>query len=210
MEIPPFSTLRRFAKPQTARRAAPERCEFCNAALAPEHRHLLEVSSRQVVCVCDPCGLRFHDVVGGRFKLIPRDARVLAGFQLSEEQWESLALPIGLAFFFYSTPNEKVTALYPSPAGATESLLPLAAWEAVVSDNPMLGRMQADVEALLAYHLGEKREYYLAPIDRCYELVGLIRLHWRGLSGGDAVWEEIDRFFSQLRTQASVLKDNHA
>ena len=36
------------------------------------------------------------------------------------------------------------------------------------------------------------------PIDECYKLVGLIRTHWRGLSGGDEVWDEIARFFDRL------------
>jgi hypothetical protein len=30
----------------------------------------------------------------------------------------------------------------------------------------------------------------------------LIRVHWRGLSGGDKVWEEVDKFFSKLRASA--------
>ena len=34
-------------------------------------------------------------------------------------------------------------------------------------------------------------QYYIVPIDECYRLVGLIRMHWRGLSGGTEVWKEI-------------------
>ncbi|WP_433985005.1 DUF5947 family protein [Tunturiibacter empetritectus] len=45
-------------------------------------------------------------------------------------------------------------------------------------------------------------EYYIAPIDECYKLVGLIRTNWRGLSGGAAVWTEIGRFFLELRSKA--------
>jgi hypothetical protein len=37
------------------------------------------------------------------------------------------------------------------------------------------------------------------PIDECFRLVGLIRTHWRGLSGGTAVWAEIGRFFTALK-----------
>ena len=43
---------------------------------------------------------------------------------------------------------------------------------------------------------------YRVPIDECYKLVGLIRTHWRGLSGGTEVWEEIGRFFDELRERA--------
>jgi hypothetical protein len=106
--------------------------------------------------------------------------------------------------------------LYPSPAGAVESLLPLEAWAEIVRDNPALGGMEADVEALLVNRVGRSRadvpaEYYLVPIDECYKLVGLIRAHWRGLSGGTEVWQEIGRFFADLKTRAmNVSEETHA
>lgn len=189
----PFATLRRLARPRTV-----EQCEFCSLPLSSSHRHLLEVATRKIICACDPCALRFENVVG-RWKLIPRDAQRLPDFQISDEEWASLSLPIELAFFFQSTPAGKVVAMYPSPAGATESLLSLANWQALVAANPALAQMEPDVEALLANRLRNAREYYLAPIDACFELVGLIRLHWRGFTGGDTVWREIERFFSKLR-----------
>ena len=58
--------------------------------------------------------------------------------------------------------------------------------------------MLPDVEALLANRVGDKRAYFIAPIDKCYELVGTIRKHWKGLSGGEEVWREIDEFFTRL------------
>jgi hypothetical protein len=189
-----LATLRRFAQPQRP----DEQCEFCSVGLAPTHRHLLEAATRKIVCACDPCALRFETGTG-RWKLIPRDTRRLSGFRMTDAQWEGLSLPINLAFFFRSTPAGKVMAMYPSPAGATESLLPLAAWEALTAENPALAEMQSDVEALLANRLNDQREYYLAPIDTCFELVGLIRMHWRGLSGGEKAWQEIEKFFNRLR-----------
>ena len=207
----PLATLRRLKQPRTAR----ERCELCSVALGPGHRHLLEMSSRQVICACDHCALRFQVVVGGRFKLIPRYPHALADFRLTDGQWENLALPINLAFFFYNTPGAKMMALYPSPAGATESLLPLETWKVLVGDNPVLARMQPDVEALLVNRVGTARQYYLAPIDACYELVGLIRVHWRGLAGGEEVWEHIAAFFARLDERSDPLSEvdlevNHA
>jgi hypothetical protein len=92
--------------------------------------------------------------------------------------------------------------MYPSPAGATESLLSLGAWGALVSANPSLQNMQPDVEALLVNRLGTSREYYIAPIDQCFELVGIIRMHWRGFSGGSKVWEKIQAFFDRLKASA--------
>jgi hypothetical protein len=190
----PFATLRRLARP----RAEAERCEFCSLALGPGHRHLLELSTRKTVCACDGCALRFENVLG-RYKLIPRDARLLSGFQITDIEWNSFSLPIELAFFFHSTPTGAIRAMYPSPAGATESLLSITGWSSLVEKNPVLARMEPDVEALLANRLKGSREYYLAPIDRCFELAGLIRLHWRGFTGGDKVWETLDAFFSNLR-----------
>lgn len=192
-----FSTLRRFAKPPA--QPVLERCELCNLVLPPKHRHLLEMTTRQVACSCDPCALLFENAVGAKFKLIPRDAHALPEFHMTDAEWENFSLPIDLAFFFYSTPQGKMTAMYPSPAGPTESLLTLTAWEMLVRQNPALQKLEADVEALLVNRANGAREYFIAPMDACYELVGTIRMHWRGLSGGDAVWQEIDGFFARLR-----------
>jgi hypothetical protein len=140
----------------------------------------------------------------GRWKLIQRDAIALTDFKLTDAEWDGFALPINLAFFFRSTPADKVVAMYPSPAGATESLLTLGAWGGVVAANPVLERMQSDVEALLINRLGTSREYYIAPIDRCFELVGIIRSQWRGFSGGPNVWKEISGFFDELKSAAKI------
>jgi hypothetical protein len=164
---------------------------------------LLEVSTRKILCVCDPCGLRFENVVG-RWKLIPRSARAWPGFRMSDAQWEALALPIDLVFIFFSSPNAKPVALYPSPAGAVESLLPLNDWERLTTANPALASMEPDVEALLINRVGSARQYFLAPIDLCYELSGLVRLHWRGLSGGPEIWRQIGAFFDRLNASAGA------
>jgi hypothetical protein len=190
-------TLRRFREQSSYQ----EKCEFCGAGLEPSHRHLLEISKNRMVCTCSPCAFRFQDVVGGRFRLIPREVRYLPELNLSDAEWESLALPINLAFFFYSTPQQRMTAMYPSPAGATESLLPLTAWDALIARNSLL-TMQPDVEALLVNRVGSKRDYYVVPIDVCFELIGIIRVHWRGLSGGELVWEKVDGFFSDLKVRS--------
>lgn len=175
-----------------------EQCEFCSLQLSPVHRHLLELATRKIICACDACSLRFENVLG-QWKLIPRDARPLPDFHITDPEWASLSLPIELAFLFQNTSSGKVLAMYPSPAGATESLLPVVNWQELVKANPVLAEMEPDTEALLVNRLNGAREYYRAPIDVCFELVGLIRLHWRGFSGGDKVWQEIDRFFSKLR-----------
>ncbi len=46
------------------------------------------------------------------------------------------------------------------------------------------------------------RESFILPIDECYRLVGLMRTHWKGLSGGAAVWREIQLFFQEMKNRA--------
>jgi hypothetical protein len=132
----------------------------------------------------------------------------LSDFRLTDAQWEDLHLPINLAFFYRSTRAGRVVAVYPSPAGGTESLLTLEAWRQVEEQNPALRELEPDVEALLVNRVGPAREYYRVPIDACYRLVGLIRANWRGLSGGCEVWEEIRRFLAGL-TQPSTCDQGH-
>jgi hypothetical protein len=189
-----FSALRSMAR----RREPTERCDFCGTALRPDHPHLIQPVERKLVCACDGCALLFPATGVTKFKRVPRRVRQLAAFELSPAQWDSLMIPIGLAFFLKNSVADRVFAFYPSPAGATESLLPLEAWNDIVAANPVLEELEADVEALLINRLKTPAEYFLVPIDRCYALVGLMRTHWRGLSGGTEMWEHIRRFLEEL------------
>ena len=193
-----FGVLRQFIR----ERAPVERCELCSAELAPEHQHLLEPASRQLLCCCDACAILFSDRADARYRRVPRRIQFLADMRMTDAQWDSLLIPIGMAFFCESSPQGKVVALYPSPAGATESLLDREAWADLVRDNPILAELEPDVEALLVNRVGGAREYYRVPIDKCYELVGLIRTNWRGLSGGSEVWEAIGGYFARLKEQS--------
>lgn len=199
-----IARLRRFARKQTKQ----ERCELCGLALGPEHQHLLDPPTRKLLCACEACSLLFTSEPGTKLRRVPRRARFLPDFKLSNSQWSELQIPIELVFFFYSSPAEKTIAMYPSPAGATESLLPLDVWEEIVRENPALSEMTPDVEALLVSRVGAERgfrpQYFIAPIDECYRLAGLIRIHWRGLSGGTGVWREITAFFSALKRKSGV------
>lgn len=194
-----FATLRRFVR----ERAPVERCEMCSAEVAADHQHLIELASRKLICACQPCAILFSGQATTKYQRVPRRIRALPNFQLTDAQWDSLMIPISIAFFFSSTPGDKVVALYPSPAGPTESLLALDSWDDIVQDNAILKEMEPDVEALLVNRVGSARDYFIVPIDECYKLVGLIRLHWRGLSGGTEVWNEIGRFFANLKAAAS-------
>lgn len=169
----PFSVLRRFVR----RQAPHEQCALCSAALASEHQHLIEPTSRQLVCSCDACAILFSGDQSKRYRRVPRRVRFLADFRMTDAQWEDLHVPINLAFFCRSSPAGRVVAMYPSPAGATESLLTLEAWHELTRENPILDALEPDVEALLVNRTGPEHAYHIAPIDECDKLVGLIRVH---------------------------------
>lgn len=194
----PFAVLRRFVR----QRAAVERCELCSTELTGEHEHLVDVSTRQLTCACQACAILFSGQGSPKYRRVPRRLRYLPNFELTDAQWDSLLIPISMAFFFKSSAAEKVVALYPSPAGATESLLDFESWDEIRRNNPLLDEMEPDTEALLVNRVRGAADYYLLPIDECYKLVGLIRTHWHGLSGGAEMWEEIGKFFAELKTKA--------
>lgn len=199
--------LQRFALPRAAAEPAEseagEVCEFCFAPLDPHHRHLLEIADQHIICACDSCALRFENVITGRFKLIPRDIRVLPDFHVSDLQWENLALPINLVFIFHSSLQRRPMAIYPGPIGATETPLALDDWQGITAGNPGVETFKPDVEALLINRIGEIPCYFRAPIDVCYELAALVRKNWRGFSGGSQVWLEIETFFARLHEQTA-------
>jgi hypothetical protein len=193
-----FASLRRFMQPRVVR----EQCELCSAALADEHPHLVELSSQRLRCACEACAILFSNQGAGDYRRVPRDAYRLVDFRLTDEEWAELNLPIELAYFLPSSRAGRVVAFYPSPGGATEALPPPEAWTALTAANPVLRELQSDVEALLVSRLAPEAEYYRVGIDQCYKLVGLIRMHWKGLSGGEAVWDEIGQFFVTLKKRA--------
>jgi hypothetical protein len=183
--------------------APAEVCDMCAAPVEPGHRHLVDINDRRLLCACRPCALLFDSKAagGGHLRLVPTRRRRLEGFVLDEAQWDRLRIPVDMAFFFHSTPAERVSAFYPSPAGPTECLLELEAWTELEAANPSLRDMEPDVEALLVSRARDMREHWLVPIDDCYELVGLIRTRWRGFGGGEEVWAGIDGFFDDLPTR---------
>jgi len=158
-----------------------------------------------LACACGACAILFSGGADQKFKLVPRRVKQFQNFHQADADWDALLIPVGMAFFFRSSVNGRVMAYYPSPAGATESLLDLDTWVDLERDNPALTEMEPDVEALLVNRLQGARDYYLAPIDKCYELVGLIRVHWRGLSGGERAWTEIGKFFARLQASAQFI-----
>ena len=201
----PVSTLRRIA---TTRRAAydGERCEMCAEPIAVRHQHVVDLDTRALMCTCRGCYLLFAtEGAHQRHRAVPERYQSFPQFRLGPGQWADLEIPVGLAFFFENSVQERTIAFYPGPAGATESELPLAAWQSVVADNPEIATVAPDVEALMIRAPGPDRpgaEALLVPIDACYELVGRLRQVWRGFDGGQDAHAGIESWFATVRARS--------
>jgi hypothetical protein len=177
-----------------------ERCDICHASVPDDHRHLLHLDERRIICACEACWA-LHS---GDPEYRPAGMRTmwLDGFSCDEELWGMFQIPIGLAFFMRSSVTGGVVAFYPSPAGATESELSLESWEELVRRNPILADLEPDGEALIVNRLADPHAHVIAPIDHCYALVGLIKARWEGISGGGALERAVPEFFADLRARA--------
>ena len=193
---------------ERAKTAAPgERCELCSVDIGEEHSHVVNLESRALMCSCRPCYLLFTErgAGSGKFAAVPERYLFDPDFTLSDAQWEEFQIPVRMAFFFVNSVMGQTVAFYPSPAGATESMLPAETWGEMMAANPLFASLAPDVEALLVYKRGNRYECYLAPIDACYELVGHVRLNWKGFDGGQEAWEAIDGFFEGLRSRSHLV-----
>ncbi len=174
-----------------------ERCDLCGTSLPEDHRHLLQLEERRIDCSCEPCwAMRSGDP---EYRPVGTRTAWLPDLVLTDERWASFGIPIGLAFFMRSSTAGKVVALYPSPAGATESELDLGSWESLVESNPVLTSLEADGEGLIVNRLADPPQFAIAPIDQCYALVGLVKASWEGISGGVGLERAIAGFFDGLR-----------
>ena len=190
------------ARGDDAAHAGAGTCQLCPTGISDDHRHLLHLYERRIVCVCETC----WSTHSGDSDYRPCGVRTvwLDDFALPDELWAQLQIPIGLTFVMRSSMTGTVVALYPSPAGATESEVDLFAWAAMCDANPVLERLEADAEALVVNRLGDQPQYAIAPIDQCYRLVGLIKSRWEGISGGRAIESAVAEFFDELHDRAPV------
>jgi hypothetical protein len=200
----PLIGLRRLSRPvpqpPTPEVDPVERCEMCNTEVAHQHGHVADVEAHRLLCTCRACFLLFTNAGAGsgRFRAVPQDVRRVVDVAISEGQWAALQIPVDLAFFLRQTGAENVGAYYPGPGGATESLLDLASWAEVLDANPVLAHAEPDVRAILLRRSAGGYLCYLVPVDRCYELVGIVRQSWVGFHGGGEVWARVDGFFVDL------------
>ena len=208
---PPPATPAAAPEPSPQAGAGPkpgeETCEFCAAQIPADHGHVADLEQSTLMCSCRACYLLFtHEQAGRRrYRSIPDRYRSDPGRPLSVADWDSLEIPVGLAFFLRSSAAGGLTAFYPSPAGATECRLDLQAWDKIAAGRPMLDAAAPDVEAILISRgpAGQDGvEYFLVPIDACYELAGRMRLQWRGFDGGAEARQSIDGFLDRVRQRS--------
>lgn len=181
-----------------------ERCEMCAEPIGERHGHVVDIENRGLMCTCRPCALLFtaEGAGSGRYRTVPERYRYAADVPLASATWDSIGIPVAMAFFFTNSAEGRTVAFYPSPAGATESLLSLEAWTDLLAAIPELADLQPDVEALLVHKSDSGFECFAVPIDACYQLVGLVRMHWQGFDGGEEAWAAIHQFFADLRERS--------
>lgn len=203
--------LRRYARPRPPAGAA---CELCRAAVASDHRHVVDLEDRALRCACRACALAFEapGAARGRYRTVPDRVRADPASDLTDADWSRLGLPVRLAFLFFHSRAGRWVAFYPGPAGAVESEPLPSACEELARRNRLLAAARPDVEAVLAF--ADRGEHtfrtYLVPIAACYELVGRVRRSFRGFDGGDDVRRELLGFFAGLRDRAEPLEEGGA
>ncbi|KAA9038576.1 hypothetical protein FW778_13540 [Ginsengibacter hankyongi] len=178
-----------------------ERCNFCGTILSPDHRHLVDLSQMKFICTCEMCMIL--NVGKGKYKPLPQRHLHLGDFIMPDELWSDFLIPVNMAFFVKSAVRNGTIAYYPAPTGATESKLKMEAWNSLTEFNPILKSLTYDLEALLVNRLGDAGQYYIVPIDKCYKLIGMIRMAWKGIFGGKEVNDIINRFFNELKEKSA-------
>jgi hypothetical protein len=177
--------------------APEEACDLCGTPLPADHRHLLQLAERRILCACETC----LNERSGDPDMRPSGTRTvwLDDLVMADELWARLGIPIGLAFFTINGQTGETAAFYPSPAGSTECELDLEAWDELREANPALRDLEPDAEALIVNRMADPPVYVVMPIDETYRLVGTIKMAWEGISGGAATEAAIAGFFDELR-----------
>jgi hypothetical protein len=223
----------RQATPDSESAQVEERCEFCATGITATHGHVADLEKSSLACACRACYLLFTQAAPGRgddlppapagpapqgtalrgaaprrgsarYRSVPDRYQRDSSRPMSAAEWDELQIPVGLAFFLHSSERGAVAGFYPSPAGATECTLDLAAWERLAAAHPLLATAEPDVEAVLLCREGRtaEAEYFIVPIDVCYELAGRMRMLWKGFDGGSEARASIEEFLAGVRKRA--------
>ena len=107
---------------QVARRAAEpeevvEHCELCGDPIPPEHRHMLDLRNRELMCACRACKILFDRGAagGGHYRLVPERRLRLPDFEMDDVAWAELRIPVDMAFFFHNSAGGARGRVLPEP-----------------------------------------------------------------------------------------------
>ena len=202
--VSPATVLEKIRTARESETAPEEACEMCAAPIAPGHGHVADLEQSSLLCTCRACYLLFERPEAGRrrWRAVPDRYLHDPARPMTAAEWDELEIPVGLAFFLRSSQRDELAGFYPSPAGATECRLDLAAWNRIARAHPLLGAIEPDVEAALISRTGDTVEHFVVPIDACYELAGRMRMLWKGFDGGTEARASIAEFLDQVRSRA--------
>ena len=186
-----LAALRRFTQP------APTlaRCELCAGTLDSRHAHLFEPEPRRLLCACTACALLFPSAHGAQRVRVETRVQPLRDLQLSDLDWTALDVPVRLVFLCPSARHQQLFATYPSPQGAVEARLPLAAWQALTRAHPQLNSVEPELDALVIDGRAEPSSSTRVSIDVCHALVGHLRAHRRSV----AAWRALEQALVRLQ-----------
>jgi hypothetical protein len=183
--------LRAFIGARTSRGAA-STCELCGVAIASQHDHVLTLATQDLTCACHMCALLFDHEAAPRRRVVRQVERL--DIAITDAEWASLGVPVGLAFFVRDSGEAPVHAEYPSPSGRVRSELPAGAWSALEAIHPELTRLPPATQAFVVERGGQR--LHRLSIDLCYELCAEVRRAWS--SGGESARVAIERFYADL------------
>ena len=171
---------------------------MCSTEIADRHGHVADLEAHRLLCTCRACFLLFtgSGAGAGRFLAVPEDVRKVADVAISEGQWAALQIPVDLAFFLRQSGAENVGAYYPGPGARPSRSWTWPAGPRSSTRTPFWRRRNRDVRAILLRRSTSGYACYLVPVDRCYELVGIVRQSWVGFHGGAEVWARVEGFFA--------------
>ena len=173
--------------------AARDRRGLCVAPLTHDHRHAVDLKERRLLCVCRPCALLFDGDASRSASAAGARARAADPGLPARGRLAGARDPGRRGVLLPRVDHEQVDRDLAEPrrsdgvrSSTTTCVGPLRAGAFAARARPRA----LDVQALLVRGARAARPlqaFLVAPIDRCYEFVGIVRRKWRGFDGGDEV-----------------------
>ena len=161
------SRLRSWPAPRTAEREAQEHCDLCSEPIPPEHRHLLDLETRELRCACRraACCSTARAPAAGTTPG-PRPAAAAGRLRARRRAWEELRIPVDMAFFFHRARGRARRRLLPGADGRDRVAARAARLGGDRGRQPRARGMEPDVEALLVNRARGARDSWLVPDRR--------------------------------------------